>query len=161
MRCFSAYLEIIFVSKIVSRLVVFKTDSLAYGVESVSKNTVSKFFKMYVEFFITILLEGFQALACLGGACTIDIMIISPTLLHTAYSHLSLYVYIDIWQLHAVGNYMNDSFFSLIPGFRVSRNDHLKHQLACLENQVSRKVVSRNVLFFWCFTYLLRPFVSS
>ena len=39
-------------------------------------------------------------------------------------------------------------FFSLRPGFRLSRNDDLKHQLACLENRVSRKVVSQNVCFF-------------
>ena len=75
-----------------------------------------------------------------------------PTLLTlyyaTAYPHLSLYVHIDIWQLHAIGNYINDRFFSLRPGFRVSRNDDLKHQLACLENRVSRKVVSQNVCFF-------------
>ena len=53
------------------------------------------------------------------------------------------------------------NFLSLRTGFGVSRNDDLKPQLACLENLVSLKKVSRNVCFFSCFTYLLRPVVSS
>ena len=63
-RVVSAYLDLIFVSKKVSRLVNFLDR---FACLSCLENIVSKFFKIYMDFCITIQFKPFQAFVCLWG----------------------------------------------------------------------------------------------